>query len=382
MTNDTARAPATDAPASIESEPAARRLILGGAWTTARIAAAVRALDGAAAGMSGRVRLDGGAIAQMDTAGAWLLLGLEHRLRERGCEVELAGLAEDHAALVRYVGTRTADAAPPPAPTIMPPVARLGLFATGGTIKAISLLSFLGETVITLAKAVLDPRRLRFGAMAAIVQRAGVEALPIVMLLSFLLGVVIAYQGGVQLKSYGANIFVVELVSITMARELAPMMTAIIVAGRTGSAFTAEIGTMKATEEIDALRTIGLPPIDVLVLPRLIGLVIALPLLSLVGDAAGIFGGMIMAWAMLDVSVNDFLHRIPTALSATSFMIGIGKAPVFALLIAIVGCFEGFSVRGGAEAVGRHTTVSVVHSIFLVIVADAVFSIVFSWLGI
>jgi phospholipid/cholesterol/gamma-HCH transport system permease protein len=218
--------------------------------------------------------------------------------------------------------------------------------------------------------------------MAAIVQRAGVEALPIVMLLSFLLGVVIAYQGGVQLKSYGANIFVVELVSLTMARELAPMMTAIIVAGRTGSAFTAEIGTMKATEEIDALRTIGLPPIDVLVLPRLIGLVIALPLLSLVGDAAGIFGGMIMASTMLDVSVNDFLHRIPTALSATSFMIGIGKAPVFALLIAIVGCFEGFSVRGGAEAVGRHTTVSVVHSIFLVIVADAVFSIVFSWLGI
>jgi phospholipid/cholesterol/gamma-HCH transport system permease protein len=193
---------------------------------------------------------------------------------------------------------------------------------------------------------------------------------------------VIAYQGGVQLRAYGANIFIVELVSLTMLRELAPMMTAIIVAGRTGSAYTAEIGTMKVTEEIDALRTLGIAPMDMLVLPKLFGLMLVLPLLTLVADAMGIAGGMVMAATQLDVGFHDFVDRIPQSDTLEAFLIGIGKAPVFAMIVATVGCFQGFQVTGSADSVGRQTTVSVVHSIFLVIVVDAAFSILFGWLGI
>jgi phospholipid/cholesterol/gamma-HCH transport system permease protein len=231
-------------------------------------------------------------------------------------------------------------------------------------------------------RSVLQPRRIRWPVLWLEVQRAGVDALPITGLLSFLLGVVIAYQGGVQLQLYGANIFIVELVSITMLRELAPMMTAIIVAGRTGSAYTAQIGTMQVTEEVDALRTIGIAPMDALVLPKVIGLSLALPLLTVFADAMGVLGGMAMSATMLDVSAGEFTERIPEAVSLTSFLIGIGKAPVFAALVALVGCFQGMQVRGGADSVGRQTTTSVVQSIFLVIVADAVFSVIFSWLGI
>jgi phospholipid/cholesterol/gamma-HCH transport system permease protein len=248
--------------------------------------------------------------------------------------------------------------------------------------QAGALLAFIGETVVAILRTLLRPARIRWAALFANLEQAGVNALPIVGLLSFLLGIVIAYQGGMQLRSYGANIFIVELVSLTMLRELAPMMAAIIVAGRTGSAFTAQIGTMQVTEEIDALRTIGISPMDLLVLPKLFGLMLALPLLAVFADAMGVLGGMVMASVILDVSFSDFLDRIPQTVSLTSFLIGVGKAPVFAAIIAMVGCFQGFQVHGGADSVGRQTTVSVVQSIFLVIVADAGFSILFSWMGI
>jgi phospholipid/cholesterol/gamma-HCH transport system permease protein len=173
------------------------------------------------------------------------------------------------------------------------------------------------------------------------------------------------------------------LVTLTMVRELAPLMTAIIVAGRTGSAFTAQIGTMQVTEEVDAMRTIGIRPMDLLVLPKLLALLIALPLLAVFGDAVGVLGGMVMSYFLLDVSFNEFFTRIPhVAYVTSSFAIGIGKVPAFAAIIALVGCYQGFQVRGGADSVGRQTTVSVVQSIFLVIVADAAFSVLFGTLGV
>jgi phospholipid/cholesterol/gamma-HCH transport system permease protein len=196
------------------------------------------------------------------------------------------------------------------------------------------------------------------------------------------MGVVIAYQGGLQLQAYGANIFIVELVCLTMLRELAPLITAIMVAGRTGSSFTAQIGTMQVTEEVDALRTIGIDPMDMLVLPKLLALVIALPLLTIFADILSIFGGMVMAKFLLNVSFSEFLKRIPEAVTVTSLMIGVGKAPVFAAIIALVGCYQGFQVSGSADSVGRHTTDSVVQSIFLVIAADAAFSIVLGSFGV
>jgi len=212
------------------------------------------------------------------------------------------------------------------------------------------------------------------------VQIAGFEALPITGLLSFLLGIVIAYQGAEQLRRVGANIYIADLVGLSMVRELSPLITAIIVAGRSGSAYTAQIGTMKVTEEIDALRTIGVGPLDLLVLPKVVALVVALPLLTVYTDIMGILGGMIMSRAELQVSFATFLNRLEQAVSLTSYVIGIGKAPVFAVIIALVGCYQGFRVIGSAESVGQRTTISVVQSIFLVILSDALFSIAFSWL--
>ena len=241
-------------------------------------------------------------------------------------------------------------------------------------------LSFIGETACALAKSIMQPQRIRWRPILFNIRSAGFDALPIVGLLSFLLGIVVAYQGAGQLRQYGANIFVADLVGLSMLREFAPLMTAIIIAGRSGSAYAAQIGTMAVTEEIDAMRTLGISPQELLVLPKVIALFIAMPLLTVFADALGVFGGMLMAQQQLDVGFIEFLDRFVKAVSPTAFMIGVGKAPIFALIIAMVGCFQGFRTRGGADSVGRQTTRSVVQSIFLVIVADALFSVAFSML--
>jgi len=201
-------------------------------------------------------------------------------------------------------------------------------------------------------------------------------------LLSFLIGVVVAFQGADQLRRFGAEIFTVNLLGVSMLREMAVLMTAIIIAGRSGSAFTAQIGTMQVNEEIDAMRTIGLNPLDVLVLPRVMALVIAVPLLTVFADMMGVLGGAVMSLAVLDISVVQFSERFKTVIPLSAFWIGLIKAPVFGLLIALVGCREGLQVGGSAESVGLHTTRSVVISIFLVIIVDAAFSIFFSILGV
>jgi len=382
MLNAEDMAPGTRAAeAALTVDDAGTRVRLDGQWTTACLGG----LEGRIEALrcpAGDIVVEAGTIAGMDTGGAWLLHRLLERLRAAGCQVRLEGLVPPQARLLGLVAQRYAGYVPQEPPHPPGVLERIGRTNWSRLEQAFYLLAFIGEVCVAVLRSFLQPRRVRWRALAAIVESSGVYALPIVGLLSFLLGVVIAYQGGMQLRNYGANIFIVELVSLTMLRELAPMMTAIIVAGRTGSAYTAEIGTMQVTEEVDAMRTIGIAPMDLLVLPRVLGLMIALPLLTVVADALGIAGGMVMASTMLGVHASDFIARIPQAVSLTSFMIGLCKAPVFAAIIATVGCFQGYLVRGGAEAVGRQTTVSVVQSIFLVIVADAGFSVLFSWLGI
>lgn len=259
-------------------------------------------------------------------------------------------------------------------------IERIGQSSVRYFTQIAEMLIFVGETAITLAKSVTQPKRIRWRPILFNIRTAGFDALPIVGLLSFLLGVVVAYQGAGQLKQYGANIFVADLIGLSMLREFSPLMTAIIVAGRSGSAYAAQIGTMLVTEEIDAMRTLGISPQEMLVLPKIVALVIALPLLTVFADALGVFGGMLMARHQLDVGFVEFLNRFVKAVSPTAFMIGVGKAPVFAAIIAVVGCFQGFKTKDGADSVGRQTTRSVVQAIFLVIVADALFSIAFSML--
>lgn len=325
------------------------------------------------------ITIDTQALSALDTSGGWLLHRLRRDLEAVGHRVHFTGLRPEFAALLDLIALRTAPA-PTPTPPLPGVLTRIGRAAWESGQGALGLLSFLGASTLAMARALRHPRRMRWRAIAYNLQTAGVAALPITGLLSFLLGIVIAYQGAEQLRRVGANLYIADLVGLSILRELSPLITAIIIAGRSGSAYAAQIGTLKVTEEIDALRTIGIGPFDLLVLPKLIALIIALPLLTVYTDVMGILGGMVMAQAQLDVGFTTFINRLDDAVSLTSFMIGIGKAPVFAIIIALVGCYQGFQVNGSAESVGRQTTLSVVQSIFLVILVDALFSIAFSWL--
>jgi phospholipid/cholesterol/gamma-HCH transport system permease protein len=350
-----------------------------GAWTLAGAARLETRLDGWTWPHTGEVVIDAAAVTAMDTSGAWLLHRTVRTLERSGRTVRLQGLKPEHGALLNVIAARGIEIEAPREP-VPGTLVSIGRAAWENLGNMVGILAFLGESMVAMLRSVMQPRRIRWRYIFYNLQTAGFEALPITGLLSFLMGIVIAYQGAEQLQRFGANIYVADLVGLSMVRELSPLLTAIIVAGRSGSAYTAQIGTMKVTEEIDALRTIGVAPQELLVLPKMLALIIALPLLTVYTDVTGVLGGMVMARATLDVTFGTFLDRLDDAISLTSYLIGVGKAPVFAVIVALVGCYQGFQVTGSADSVGRQTTVSVVQSIFLVIVTDALFSIVFSWL--
>jgi phospholipid/cholesterol/gamma-HCH transport system permease protein len=239
-------------------------------------------------------------------------------------------------------------------------------------------LEFVGKIAIESLRITLNPFRIRWGAFFSSLDKTGYQALPIIGLLSFMIGVVLAYQMGVQLRNYGANVFIVDLLGLSVLREFGPLLTAIMVAGRTGSSFTAELGSMKVNQEIDALDTMGVTPAELLLIPKIAGLVIALPLLTIWADIFGVFGGMFMAHNMLGLSWYEFLQRFQHQVPLRALIIGLGKAPVFALIIASIGCFQGMAVRDTSDSIGKNTTKSVVFAIFFIIVADAIFSVLFS----
>ncbi len=326
---------------------------------------------------------DGNAIQTMDTAGAWLLFRIQQVLEKAGQSVILQGFKARQTDLLHIMASYVAELQPTTPPPSYNFLESLGRYTHQLLSQVFNFLAFVGETFVVLLRAVLSPSRIRWQALFSNLHSAGLTAIPIVGLLAFLTGVVLTYQGGTQLSKYGANIFLVDLVGISLLRELAPLLTAIVVAGRSGSAYTAQIGTMLVTNEIDALRTMGIAPMELLVLPKLLALIILMPLLSAFADIAGILGSMLIAHLSFDVSVVDFLDRFPKAVSLTNYLIGIGKAFVFAAVIALVGCYQGFQVKqGGADSVGKQVTVSVVHAIFLVIVVDAIFAVLFSVLGV
>ncbi len=367
-------------PAAI-TQPTPNKLELSGSWTARGISAIASRLDALSTPEKSETVIDGAQIEAFDTAGAWVLKILMRRLGGEDIAVQICGLRPEFSrlfdAVIQY-DKKPSDSDAPPSKTALSTLEALGRSTASAFEQPLALLSFVGESALALAASVAHPARLRWRPILFNIRSAGFDALPIVGLLAFLLGIVVAYQGADQLRQYGANIFVADLIGLSMLREFAPLITAIIIAGRSGSAYAAQIGTMSVTEEIDAMRTLGIEPIEMLVLPKIIALLIALPLLTVFADVLGVLGGMIMAKAQLGVGYDEFLERFVKAVSVTAYLIGICKAPVFAVIIAVIGCFQGFLTKGGADSVGRQTTRSVVQSIFLVIVADALFSVAFS----
>jgi phospholipid/cholesterol/gamma-HCH transport system permease protein len=351
-----------------------------GAWTTTQLSQLDSVvLPALTTQDTHTVSVDGKDIQYLDTAGAWLLCRLLQPWREAGVQIHLINFHPEHDALFKLIERKSSVTQAKHAPKQFNIFYRVGKASVQAYEFTLRYLHFVGLTTVYLFSFFKNLEALRRRYTLKTIENTGVSALPIVGLLTFLIGVVLAYQSGIILEDYGAEVYVIDLIGIAMLREFGPLITAIIAAGRTSSAFTAEIGLMKVNEEIDALRTLGLSPVEIVAVPKVIGLIIALPLLTMWGNIFGIFGGMIMSTTLFDFSYADFLHQFRQNVDLRHFYLGICKVPVFAFLISTVGCFHGFQVRGSAESVGNHTTTSVVQSLFLIIVADSMFSIVFSW---
>ncbi len=374
--------PSTDpasAPAlTVEPDGDAAELRLSGHWRLARL----EAIEATCAGLRlpARVTIDGRALAQLDSAAALVLL---RALRHSGAtEVAWQGLAAAPARIVERVRAHL-DAADDPAPATAGagPLARLGRQAAALAALLHGHLNFLGATVAALAALLARPGRLRRRQLTVQLEQTGLNAIPVVALVTMLIGVVFAYLLGLQAEKYGANIFVVDGVGIGATREFAPIIVAVIVAGRSGAAFTAQLGSMRLTEETDAIRTLGLSPMQVLVVPRVLALVLALPLLVFVGDVMSLVGAMAIAGPMLDITPAAFLARLREALDLRHVIVGLVKAPVFALVIAVIGVRMGMTVARDTRALGEATTSTVVQSIVAVILLDAAFAVLLQALG-
>lgn len=337
-----------------------------------------------AQGKDGALAIDLSTLDALDTGGAWMIATLRARLAAEGSVLEITGATPERLALIETVTEALPKeaAAPPPEGGVIAWVAALGSNVVASGKSVLSLLEFLGMVLAGLARGLLNPRRLRVTALVAQMQEAGWNAVPIVGLMGFLIGVVLAFQGAAQLRQFGAEVFVVDLIAVSVLRELGILLTAIIVAGRSGSAFAASIGSMKVREEIDAMRVLGLDPVDVVMVPRVLALVLMLPILGLIANICALVGGALMSWLELGVSPSMFITRFVDNTDVWHLIVGMVKAPFFALIIAVVSCWQAMQVGGSAASVGQRTTAAVVLSIFLVIVVDALFSIFFAELGV
>ncbi|TKB26580.1 MlaE family lipid ABC transporter permease subunit [Desulfopila sp. IMCC35006] len=322
---------------------------------------------------------------RVDSAGMLLFIRTSALLKKNNCSLQVVGTTSEQEklyALLQKYSPEHSELKPAFFSRLVTPFDRIGRNFIAFLANLRDFLAFTGENFVNLLHAIVQPRSIRYNAIVKNIEEAGVRALPIVTLTSFLIGVVIAYQGAVQLEKFGANIFIVDMIALSVTRELSPLITAIVVAGRTGSSYTAQLGVMKITEEIDAMRTMGFDPHRFLVLPRIIALIIALPLMIFFADIIGIGAGMFISHVHLNLSYPEFIHRLQNVLTVKHVWVGIGKGPFFAWLIATVGCFHGFQVSKNTESIGRYTTISVVNAIFLVIACDALFSVFFTELGI
>jgi phospholipid/cholesterol/gamma-HCH transport system permease protein len=326
-----------------------------------------------------RCRIDFHRVQKFDSAGILLLLELRERMKRAGKACEITGLSEKQRKMLRLLERGYGEEPLPKRHEGL--LWRIGKTTVDELRVILDFFHFLGELSASFLRLFLKPSNFRFRETVYHIEHSGVDALFIIGLTSFLVGLVIAYESLVQLVQFGADVYVVDGIGIAITRELGPMITAIVIAGRSASAYAAEIGTMKITEEIAAMRTLGFDPFYFLVIPRIVAMMIALPLLIFFSDVIGILGGMIATKVQVDLSFSFFLERLQEVLAAKHYILGIIKGPFFALIIAATGCFHGFRVTGDTESIGIETTASVVHAIFFVIACDALFAVVYTQLG-
>ena len=360
-------------------------LSASGAWTAAHIETLEKAVTAVApdAARATQTSIDIASVKELDTAGAWLLERLVRGGSGDRRKAELTGTPLRFRGLLEEVSQ--VNRKPPPQPRKLNPVVgaldSIGRATAQFRVSAQIFLEMFGAICVALLRVLMRPRLFRFTSAVHFVYRVGWQALPIILLITFLIGAIIAQQGFFHFRKFGADAYVVDMVGILVLRELGVLIVVIMVAGRSGSAFTAELGSMKMREEIDALRTMGFDPVEVLILPRVIALVIALPILTFIGSIAALYGGGVVAWLYGDMNPSIYIARLHDAVSVTHFKVGMIKAPFMALVIGVVACSEGLRVKGSAESLGLQTTTSVVKSIFLVIVLDGVFAMFFASIG-
>lgn len=364
----------------VANESGAVRISPVGVWRIANLNAIRQALVVDSFRSSANIIVDGSKLEALDTAGAMLLFECFSFTGKQN--VQLQNFSESQARLFSLVAQQLKNKSPKIVEKHFGLLEEIGLNGIYVWSKVKGLATFLGYSAIEALRVLRRPRLLRFKELFVQLEHTCIYAIPITCLLTFLIGVVVAYLSAIQIEKFGANIFIVDAVTITMCRELSPILVAVLVAGRSGSAFTAQIGAMKINEEIDAITSLGLTPFRVLVLPRIIALMIAMPILVFIGDIMGILGGMLIADLRLSISGYTFIDRIQAVLPLRSFLVGLVKAPVFALFIALIGCREGLEVKKNARSLGLSTTSTVVQSIVAVILLNAAFAVIFVELGI
>lgn len=365
------------------SSPEETTISLSGTWTTLHLDSVERPFLNSMLNAAHSIVLNLTNVTQMDTNGAWIIEQYKRQAKKKGKSCSVTGAEQKDTILLTTVEKRTEEETKEKRDPFI-----ISLFYDTGRcfieqLKiSINIVGFLGEVVTTLVRSIFNPKRFRLTALFYHLEHVGIRGIPIIALLSFLIGMVLAYMGAQQLQKFGAQVFVIQLVQISVLRELGILLTAIVIAGRSGSAFTAQIGAMISNEEIYAMKTSGLNPVDTLVIPRVLALLIMLPILGFIADIMGLLGGALMVWQTLDISLHGFVVRLHQTLNIWDFYVGMIKAPFFAIIIATIGCFQGLQVTGSAESVGRLTTTSVIESIFAVIVIDAGFAIFFATIGI
>jgi len=360
------------------------RIAAAGAWTSQNAQVLEQQIATAAFqhGAAKRVAIDMGAVERLDTFGAWLLQKLVRSFDTRGCATEITGLKQDYRAL--FDELHRLEPALPQRRRRNPVLGWLesiGKAVVAAGESFVSMLTMLGALAVALVRVVAHPRQFRLTSLVHQLDNIGWRAVPIMLLITFLIGCIIAQQGIFHFGKFGADIYVVDMVGILVLRELGVLIVCIMVAGRSGSAYTAELGSMKMREEIDALRTMGFDPIEVLVLPRVLALIIGVPILTFLGSLAALYGVVLVAWYYGRSEPDVYLQRMREAVTLDTFKVGMIKAPFMALVVGVVACVQGMNVKGSAESLGLQTTASVVESIFLVIVMDGLFAIFFASIG-